>query len=128
MRPQIGQSVAQIVGRSDPIKRGGYCHRHQRRRRGGKDEGAGAIDEIALDDVRAADERTLDAQALAAGVQADGIVLSLQSSGKTAALWPVDAGCRSEEHTSELQSLMRISYAVFCLKKKIKANKTTTDH
>src|SRR3546814_6330609 len=29
-------------------------------------------------------------------------------------------GTRSEEHTSELQSLMRISYAVFCLKKKIK--------
>src|SRR3546814_8167624 len=28
------------------------------------------------------------------------------------------APCRSEEHTSELQSLMRISYAVFCLKKK----------
>src|SRR3546814_2147612 len=28
------------------------------------------------------------------------------------------ACCRSEEHTSELQSLMRISYAVFCLKKK----------
>src|SRR3546814_3703612 len=36
--------------------------------------------------------------------------------------WP---GClRSEEHTSELQSLMRISYAVFCLKKK---KKTTTN-
>src|SRR3546814_6065989 len=31
---------------------------------------------------------------------------------------------RSEEHTSELQSLMRISYAVFCLKKKIIANKS----
>src|SRR3546814_2328146 len=29
---------------------------------------------------------------------------------------------RSEEHTSELQSLMRISYAVFCLKKKKKTN------
>src|SRR3546814_9404829 len=29
-----------------------------------------------------------------------------------------DGGLRSEEHTSELQSLMRISYAVFCLKKK----------
>src|SRR3546814_10535762 len=28
--------------------------------------------------------------------------------------------CRSEEHTSELQSLMRISYAVFCLKKNTK--------
>src|SRR3546814_1764423 len=31
-----------------------------------------------------------------------------------------ERGIRSEEHTSELQSLMRISYAVFCLKKKIK--------
>src|SRR3546814_1242417 len=30
----------------------------------------------------------------------------------------VAGGARSEEHTSELQSLMRISYAVFCLKKK----------
>src|SRR3546814_1039231 len=35
------------------------------------------------------------------------------------------APARSEEHTSELQSLMRISYAVFCLKKK-KAKHTTT--
>src|SRR3546814_3949432 len=34
--------------------------------------------------------------------------------GKPAGAWPG----RSEEHTSELQSLMRISYAVFCLKKK----------
>src|SRR3546814_2184103 len=32
---------------------------------------------------------------------------------------------RSEEHTSELQSLMRISYAVFCLKKKTTRNITT---
>src|SRR3546814_1339163 len=32
---------------------------------------------------------------------------------------------RSEEHTSELQSLMRISYAVFCLKKKKKTHATT---
>src|SRR3546814_1345643 len=31
--------------------------------------------------------------------------------------------CRSEEHTSELQSLMRISYAVFCLKKKNTTNR-----
>src|SRR3546814_2348083 len=31
---------------------------------------------------------------------------------------------RSEEHTSELQSLMRISYAVFCLKKKIRTHNT----
>src|SRR3546814_10320480 len=33
-------------------------------------------------------------------------------------------GRRSEEHTSELQSLMRISYAVFCLKKKHKKTQT----
>src|SRR3546814_5673954 len=33
---------------------------------------------------------------------------------------------RSEEHTSELQSLMRISYAVFCLKKKNKHHNTRT--
>src|SRR3546814_5207100 len=35
-------------------------------------------------------------------------------------------GLRSEEHTSELQSLMRISYAVFCLKKKKTESNTQT--
>src|SRR3546814_1511268 len=43
----------------------------------------------------------------------------------------VQQAIRSEEHTSELQSLMRISYAVFCLKKKntqTKNRKTTTPH
>src|SRR3546814_1969440 len=35
---------------------------------------------------------------------------------------------RSEEHTSELQSLMRISYAVFCLKKKTTKTTTQTRH
>src|SRR3546814_4359603 len=39
-----------------------------------------------------------------------------------------NAETRSEEHTSELQSLMRISYAVFCLKKKNKEKKQTKDH
>src|SRR3546814_1507710 len=38
------------------------------------------------------------------------------------------AAQRSEEHTSELQSLMRISYAVFCLKKKKQHTNTTTEH
>src|SRR3546814_9292994 len=37
------------------------------------------------------------------------------------------ASKRSEEHTSELQSLMRISYAVFCLKKKRKTKSNTAD-
>src|SRR3546814_4024427 len=40
-----------------------------------------------------------------------------------AILLPVPRDLRSEEHTSELQSLMRISYAVFCLKKKKKKQK-----
>src|SRR3546814_8455901 len=38
--------------------------------------------------------------------------------GAVALMAAADDPCRSEEHTSELQSLMRISYAVFCLKKK----------
>src|SRR3546814_3682277 len=46
--------------------------------------------------------------------------------------WPIRSGrSRSEEHTSELQSLMRNSYAVFCLKKKKnteKKNKLTHKH
>src|SRR3546814_2171098 len=52
------------------------------------------------------------------------------ASGSTAAralLVHAQRQLRSEEHTSELQSLMRISYAVFCLKKKNhKMNKQTT--
>src|SRR3546814_7525404 len=48
------------------------------------------------------------------GLDVDGIVGSI-----------AEAALRSEEHTSELQSLMRISYAVFCLKKKKKQNKNS---
>src|SRR3546814_4459976 len=70
------------------------------------------------------------------------LVLRRQEEGRVglSALEPLDAhgsgkirdparqisGKRSEEHTSELQSLMRTSYAVFCLKKKNKI--TTTNH
>src|SRR3546814_8846886 len=51
-----------------------------------------------------------------------GLALGLSRAGYAGAL---AAWLRSEEHTSELQSLMRISYAVFCLKKK---KKQQTDH
>src|SRR3546814_2920161 len=60
-----------------------------------------------------------------------GIVAVLQAAAGEVGF---DIGCvagtgepqrRSEEHTSELQSLMRISYAVFCLKKKKKETKLT---
>src|SRR3546814_2338194 len=46
--------------------------------------------------------------------------------GDARALLGIDDDARSEEHTSELQSLMRISYAVFCLKKK--KIRTQNDH
>src|SRR3546814_3365165 len=48
----------------------------------------------------------------------------------TARIVLIGKGSRSEEHTSELQSLMRISYAVFCLKKKTQKTqaKTKTTH
>src|SRR3546814_1321144 len=44
----------------------------------------------------------------------------MYSDWKISPNWQRDQPLRSEEHTSELQSLMRLSYAVFCLKKKIK--------
>src|SRR3546814_10251285 len=47
---------------------------------------------------------------------------SLTSRRSTALPANIPIELRSEEHTSELQSLMRISYAVFCLKKKKKKN------
>src|SRR3546814_6865058 len=43
-------------------------------------------------------------------------------------LLSVNQGHRSEEHTSELQSLMRISYAVFCLKKKKNNNHESVNY
>src|SRR3546814_6884156 len=60
---------------------------------------------------------------LAAAVSIDAIFIGklmamLAMSLVGIAIWGSVAFLRSEEHTSELQSLMRISYAVFCLKKK----------
>src|SRR3546814_7886703 len=63
-------------------------------------------------DIRAVPDRDQTAEAQAAPLAA------LDDVGAQAARLRHHADCRSEEHTSELQSLMRISYAVFCLKKK----------
>src|SRR3546814_5062558 len=52
------------------------------------------------------------------GDGASGAVLGRDHVVARVARLPVEEDMRSEEHTSELQSLMRISYAVFCLKKK----------
>src|SRR3546814_3175855 len=51
----------------------------------------------------------------------------LRGEGVGLAAHHADLALRSEEHTSELQSLMRISYAVFCLKKKKKEH-TNNNH
>src|SRR3546814_6256246 len=51
------------------------------------------------------------------------VIEAVQAAANSGAIG--DGKIRSEEHTSELQSLMRISYAVFCLKKK---KKTTQQH
>src|SRR3546814_2609289 len=52
---------------------------------------------------------------------------SAELSGHFLMAWPATR-VRSEEHTSELQSLMRISYAVFCLKKKNLQDRHNTTH
>src|SRR3546814_6551383 len=53
--------------------------------------------------------------------QGSGAEILRRREGASRQIWPPAGRSegRSEEHTSELQSLMRISYAVFCLKKKI---------
>src|SRR3546814_5770583 len=64
-----------------------------------------------------------------AGYEADDLIASYTEAavreGWDVTIVSSDKDLRSEEHTSELQSLMRISYAVFCLKKKTK-NKNNT--
>src|SRR3546814_3851868 len=59
------------------------------------------------------------APSMAAGGDNQKLVRIFDQAHRSAGLTASAAKCfRSEEHTSELQSLMRISYAVFCLKKK----------
>src|SRR3546814_9340730 len=64
------------------------------------------------------------ADALAATVMAQGKLAQARNRLEAAAR-RTDTRGRSEEHTSEIQSLMRISYAVFCLKKKNQTNHNT---
>src|SRR3546814_1470341 len=64
-----------------------------------------------------------DSIAFALPEDIDNVLVTAGHTGRSAVPYLLKARpygfiCRSEEHTSELQSLMRISYAVFCLKKK----------
>src|SRR3546814_2048975 len=80
---------------------------------------AGALEEQPADEIALGDDRVEGAgdigERMVGGDQA-GLDLLIQS--PRIALRHAEQADRSEEHTSELQSLMRISYAVFCLKKK----------
>src|SRR3546814_5801629 len=67
-------------------------------------------------------QRLVEALVTQAAVEALDIAVLLRLARRDVV--PLDR--RSEEHTSELQSLMRISYAVFCLKKKQETTSTST--
>src|SRR3546814_7362290 len=96
----------------------------ERRGRGREDEGAAAVDEEVAGYRGGAEQGALGAERLAAGVKGDQIVAAGEAVREAGAAGAEHAGGvrlidhedRSEEHTSELQSLMRISYAVFCFK------------
>src|SRR3546814_1587231 len=80
-----------------------------------------AVGGIAFDYARMASldselQNAADQAALAAATQLDGKTGACSRAANAASA--LIRNDRSEEHTSELQSLMRISYAVFCLKKK----------
>src|SRR3546814_1517907 len=66
---------------------------------------------------RTAAARPLLGRAVPAGA-GDGVPPDLARLSPAGVLPALERALRSEEHTSELQSLIRISYAVFCLKKK----------
>src|SRR3546814_5062664 len=74
---------------------------------------------LAEDTIAGSPEAMTDAQlATRARTILDGIYRDELAAWRSLFETRADQGRRSEEHTSELQSLMRISYAVFCLKKK----------
>src|SRR3546814_2011682 len=72
-------------------------------------DGIGAADPILIDT-----EKNVIAGRGAFSFKDESLAMAMEADAKTFSLF----SARSEEHTSELQSLMRISYAVFCLKKK----------
>src|SRR3546814_10778571 len=80
---------------------------------------------IGIDIWRSEDQARNSPEATLRNMRLEGVSERVEVRTADARDLPFDAGRRSEEPTSELQSLMRISYAVFCLKKQ---NFTKTQH
>src|SRR3546814_10488952 len=93
--------------------------RHELGGNGGVQVAKGLPIDVRVDDLGNGDAEVARQRCLGAGHDVDGNVVEIASDLHE------QSSFRSEEHTSELQSLMRISYDVFCLKKKTKMNKTT---
>src|SRR3546814_5689674 len=116
----------EIAAASRWMAAGHACSRRPVRKRAS----GGAVDHVIGGHDRLYPRYSLQPQELSAGQAAAG--RSWRNLGRSAGAIAffrgrMDTGqTRSEEHTSELQSLMRISYAVFCLKKK--KNHTTQQH
>src|SRR3546814_4007661 len=89
----------------------------RRRRHGEPTQGPAARREARRGAGRAWPDLAGEERRAVAGAGAGSLALDARARGRGAV--------RSEEHTSELQSLMRISYAVFCLKKKRSEHKQT---
>src|SRR3546814_3650288 len=113
---------------SDPDGQGGHVQNHVGDLGRDPERSPGLRDPGASDRSVVVPEH-IDFDHLAAGHQGFELVFIFVSGGNKTGIWlaslfsdeqSLEAISRSEEHTSELQSLMRISYAVFCLKKKNK--------
>src|SRR3546814_4027185 len=100
--------------------RGGFRARVSQQRAGGHALGIGVVG-FGVDVGQPQVVAGVAHQAVVAAVAEGALDLETLRQGQVALI-----AIRSEEHTSELQSLMRISYAVFCLKKKQKNNKRDT--
>src|SRR3546814_7303202 len=88
-------------------------------RRGDNDDGN--AQDYQNDAVHLVEDRRIEALAQRVGVAVGAAGEDCAALGNVPFIWCLETEFyRSEEHTSELQSLMRISYAVFCLKKKSK--------
>src|SRR3546814_3983053 len=111
LRPPPRSTLTDPLFPSTPLFRSALCHRRESRRSGGDCRPRRRLADPFVDMVRELGEIVDELLHQRLG---RAVIDRLVGPGPAR----VEQRRRSEEHTSELQSLMRISYAVFCLKKK----------